>query len=226
MFAASTKFGPGEANEIVLSTSGIFDSDVFIARLANDTAVPNRPPIAADQSVTTAEDTSLTIALEATDPDNDPLTYSIVAAPSHGVLSGTPPQVVYTPNANYYGPDSFTFRAFDGAELSNVATVTIVVTPVNDVPVADSQALVTTEDTPLLVTLTGHDVDGDPLEFTIVNGPPHGTLSGTSPTLTYTPNLDYVGPDSFTFTVAPSKRRLLLPTPRETRTLLGPSRQP
>jgi hypothetical protein len=60
----------------------------------------------------------------------------------------------------------------------------------------------TDEDTPLAITLTGSDVDGDPLSFDITGGPAHGSLTGTAPDLTYTPNADYRGNDSFTFTVS------------------------
>jgi len=95
----------------------------------------NNPPVAYDQSVTTAEDTSKGITLTASDPDSDPLTYFIVTGPSHGSLSGSPPNVIYTPALNYNGADSFTFKAYDGQAYSNIATVSITVTPVNDPPV-------------------------------------------------------------------------------------------
>lgn len=83
---------------------------------------PNQPPVATDQSVATDEDTAKAITLTASDPDNDPLTYSLVSVPAHGSLSGTMPDLTYTPDANYTGPDSFTFKANDGQADSNVAT--------------------------------------------------------------------------------------------------------
>ena len=95
----------------------------------------NTPPVADDQSVTTAEDTPKGITLTASDPESDPLTYFIVDYPSHGSLSGSPPTVTYTPDPDYTGSDSFTFKAYDGQAYSNVATVSITVTPVNDPPV-------------------------------------------------------------------------------------------
>ena len=70
----------------------------------------NRPPVATAQLVTTAEDTPASIALSASDPDGDALTYT-VGAPAHGTLSGTAPNLTYTPAANYNGPDSFTSRS-------------------------------------------------------------------------------------------------------------------
>jgi len=96
----------------------------------------NRPPVADTQSVTTQEDIPLSVTLIGSDLDNDPLTFAIVTGtgPSHGTLSGTAPNLTYTPAANYYGPDSFTFTANDGALDSVPATVSITVTAVNDAP--------------------------------------------------------------------------------------------
>jgi len=95
----------------------------------------NRPPVAHNQSVATDEDTELPIVLQASDPDEDPLGYTILEGPYHGTLSGTAPNLTYTPDVNYNGPDSFTFKANDGTVDSNIATVSITVNPVNDAPV-------------------------------------------------------------------------------------------
>jgi hypothetical protein len=96
----------------------------------------NHPPMAYDQSVNTDEDTPVAITLAASDGDNDPLTYSIVSLPGNGTLTGSPPNVTYTPNPNYSGGDSFTFKANDGQGDSNIATVSIAIAPVNDPPAA------------------------------------------------------------------------------------------
>ncbi|MCU0305047.1 MAG: Ig-like domain-containing protein [Thermoanaerobaculales bacterium] len=162
---------------------------------------PNDPPTANPQSVTTPEDTAKAITLTGSDPNMDPLTFSIMTGPAHGGLSGTPPNVTYTPVPNYNGPDSFTFRVFDGTAYSAPATVSIDVLPVNDPPTADPQAVSTPQNTPVAITLTGSDVENDPLTFAIGTGPSHGLASGTPPDVTYTPAPGYVGPDSFTFTV-------------------------
>ncbi|MCC7385140.1 MAG: cadherin-like domain-containing protein [Deltaproteobacteria bacterium] len=90
----------------------------------------NRPPVAYDQTVTTLRDTAVTITLTATDAERSPLTFSVVSAPSHGTLSGTTADVLYTPSAGYVGPDFFTFRASDGRDNSNTATVTLAVVDV------------------------------------------------------------------------------------------------
>lgn len=84
-------------------------------------------PVANNQSMITSKNIPKAITLTATDTDGDPLTYSIVTGPSHGVLSGPPPNVTYTPSLDYTGSDSFTFKANDGKANSNVATVSIMV---------------------------------------------------------------------------------------------------
>jgi len=160
----------------------------------------NDKPVAQDQTVTTAEDTAKEITLVATDADGDSLTYTVLAGPTNGALSGTAPNLTYTPNANYVGTDTFTFKANDSTVDSNTATVTITVTPENDAPVAQDQTVTTDEDTAKEITLVATDADSDPLTYTVV-GPTNGTLSGTAPNLTYTPNANFHGTDTFTFIV-------------------------
>jgi len=180
----------------------------------------NSAPVANNQSVSTDEDIAKNITLTASDADNDPLTYSIVASPSHGILTGTAPNVTYTPSANYNGSDSFTFKAYDGMDDSNTATVSITVNPVNDAPVATPQSgLSVGSCNTLTVTLNGTDVDNDPLSYKISTLPTHGDLydgTGTGGTnitsvpytvtdvthkVTYQPNASYSGADSFGFKV-------------------------
>jgi hypothetical protein len=103
----------------------------------------NDAPIANNQSLTLDEDTNVAGVLVASDMDNDPLTFSITTQPLHGLLSGTLPNFTYTPNPNYSGTDSFSFKANDTYVDSNIAIVSITVLPVNDIPVADSKELET-----------------------------------------------------------------------------------
>jgi cellulose biosynthesis protein BcsQ len=161
----------------------------------------NDPPIATSDTITTLEDTPATVVLKAIDPDGDPLTYSIVKRPAHGTLSGTEPNLVYTPNPNFNGPDGFTFKANDGTANSVPASISIMVTPVEDPPTANGNNVTVTEDTPASIVLTGNDPDGDPLTFSVVRAPTHGKLSGTAPNLTYTPDPNFCWLDSFTFKV-------------------------
>ena len=111
----------------------------------------------------------------------------------------------YTPNPDFHGTDSFTYRAFDGSAFSNVATVTLVVSPINDPPVAVDDAYATDEDVVLNVAAPGvlgndTDVDGDPLTAIQVTGPANGTLSLLPDgSFGYTPDPDFNGTDSFTY---------------------------
>jgi hypothetical protein len=141
--------------------------------------IVNTPPVAAGQAVTTNEDVAKTITLSASDADgDDPLTFAIGAAPTHGTLGAigavtcnhsTPnvctADVVYTPAADFNEADSFTFTASDEVNASAPATVSITVDAVNDVPKLENiepGALAYTENDPAtLVTgsTTVSDVD-------------------------------------------------------------------
>ena len=181
----------------VIASDGAADSLLVTVVIT----IGNRAPVASAQSVTTSEDTAKAITLVGTDVDLDPLTYAVVTNPAHGTLSGTGATRTYTPAANYFGADSFTFRVNDGLLNSATATVSITVAPVNDAPVATAQSVTTSEDTAKAITLAGTDPDGNPLTYAVVTNPAHGTLSGTGATRTYTPAANYFGADSFTFRV-------------------------
>jgi hypothetical protein len=93
----------------------------------------NPPPVANNQAITVNRNTQQVIILTATDPNNDPLTYTVLTQPAHGTLTGTAPNLNYNPDTDYVGADSFTFKANDGTVDSNTATISItVVDPNND----------------------------------------------------------------------------------------------
>ena len=296
----------------------------------------NPPPVANNQAITVNKNTQQAITLTATDPNNDPLTYTVLTQPAHGTLTGTAPNLNYNPDTDYVGADSFTFKANDGTTDSNTATVSITVEDVsscttilpisgvtasgyqlgnppsnaidadlstrwandgvgswisadlgstqnicsvdigwyngntrqyhfviatstdgstftnvfngdssgttvssekytisninaryvrvtvngntqnnwasiydfkifgsslsgNSPPVANNQAVTTSKNIAKDITLTASDPNNDPLNYSIVTQPAHGTLTGTAPNLNYNPDTDYVGADSFTF---------------------------
>ncbi|MBZ4371629.1 Ig-like domain-containing protein [Corallococcus sp. AS-1-6] len=161
----------------------------------------NDHPVAYAQSASLDQDTSVDLVLEGSDVDGDALTFSIPQLPAHGTLSGTAPNVRYTPAPGYRGPDSFTFRVQDDQGFPASATVSLTVRAVNVAPVAHAQSATLREDTAWPLTLAGSDADGDALTYAIVTGPAHGALSGTPPQVTYTPNANFHGSDSFTFIV-------------------------
>jgi len=171
----------------------------------------NDPPIANNDAYSTNEDTLKIVATPGilgndTDPDGDPLTAVKQSDPSHGTLTFyTNGSFRYMPTLNYNGADSFTYKAYDGTAYSNIATVTITVTAVNDPPVANNDAYSTNEDTLKIVAAPGilgndTDPDGDPLTAVKQSDPVHGTLTFyANGSFKYTPTLNYHGVDSFTY---------------------------
>ena len=106
---------------------------------AQTTAV-NQPPTAQDLSVTLIANTFATVHLNGSDLDGNALTFQVSSPPGHGVLSGTPPNLTYTPRTNFVGVDSFTYFAYDGTTNSQAATVSISVkngVSINNVTLAE-----------------------------------------------------------------------------------------
>lgn len=159
----------------------------------------NRPPIADAQSLTTNEDQPLAITLTGSDPDNDVLTFAVTTPPLNGTLSGTAPNLVYTPTSNYSGTDSFQFSLSDGIESPVTQTVIISIASENDLPIAQSQSLAVNEDSSISIVLSALDSDGDVLTYSIVTQPSHGALSGSMPNVVYSPGSNFHGSDVFTF---------------------------
>ena len=158
-------------------------------------------PLAADGSASGNEDTTITGQASATDPDSPSLTYAVVAGPQHGSLTlNANGSYSYTPNANFNGPDSFTFKANDGSLDSNIATVSLTVIPVNDAPVAADSSASGAEDTAITGQAAVTDVDGPALTYAVVAGPQHGGVTfNPDGSYVYAPTANYNGPDSFTF---------------------------
>ena len=196
----------------------ILDSGAFIGGLTA-LAVPadeceagaNQPPSAADDAFSVVEDSSnnaLDVLANDSDPDTDPVSLvSVVTAPEHGTaeIDVDAQQILYTPNADYNGPDTFTYRITDGRGASSTATVDVAVLPVNDVPTgADGTATVVQDESVAIdVGSLVADVEtavGD-LTYEIVFDPENGTLSGSGPSFTYTPTSGYVGDDAFSYRV-------------------------
>ncbi|MGD8785827.1 MAG: Ig-like domain-containing protein, partial [Phycisphaerales bacterium] len=151
--------------------------------------------------LTTQEDTPVVVTLFGSDPDENQLTFKVVSGPFHGRLDGTAPKLIYTPESNFFGSDSFTFKVNDGMIDSTPITVLIKVAEINDQPIAKEECITIQEDTPALITLRGSDADGDILSYGVVKGPSYGSLSGRGPNLSYMPNENFFGTDSFTFKV-------------------------
>ncbi|WP_345013756.1 Ig-like domain-containing protein, partial [Pseudaeromonas paramecii] len=105
----------------------------------------------------------------------------------------------YTPAANYHGSDSFTVLIDDGNGGTTSSTVSIGVTPVNDVPTSADQSLTTAEDTAVSGVISASDLDGDSLSYAVSSEASHGSVTlNADGSFTYTPAANYHGSDSFT----------------------------
>jgi len=197
-FVGSDNFSFSVNNGIISSASAVVSINV-VGTSSDNNAVPQ----AMGQSLNMRQGDHIAINLIGTDPDNDPLSYTIISDPANGELKGTAPNVIYTPNRVYVGNDRFTFIVNDGSVNSNEATVSIDIAAIagNTPPVAASQSVSTQENTAVTITLIGTDADGDSLSYAIVTSPAVGTLTGSGANRTYIPNPDANGEDSFTFTV-------------------------
>jgi len=167
----------------------------------------NAPPVCSPVSLTTNEDTTGSTAPSCTDTEIDPLTYAIVAQPTHGTASVVSGNLQYIPAANYNGADSFTYNANDGTSDSNTATVSVTVNPVNDNPVAvnDSYAVGQSSPANTLNVLVNDNMGpdtGETLSVQSVGSATHGTTVNNTTSVSYTPTAGYAGADSFTYVLS------------------------
>jgi hypothetical protein len=146
--------------------------------------------------------------LNATDVENDTITWSISTDGSNGTASasgnGTSQTISYTPDANYNGSDSFVVQISDGNSGTDTITVNVTINNVNDPPVITEGATTSqtvNEDNTLNFTLNATDIDNDTITWSISTNGSNGTASasgnGTSQTISYTPDANYNGSDSF-----------------------------
>jgi Big-like domain-containing protein/fibronectin type III domain protein len=185
------------------------DSFTFIARhgdsVSNVATVTVGPPgddlWVTDMDLKLASQGPLTIKLSAQGGGCGPLTFHIVDQPDTGTLSGTPPNLVYTPDSDCSGT-SFTYRASVGSVASNTATVHISFDGIFEgsgqtVELADAAA-------PTQITLSAIGACKAVTKFEIVTPPQYGTLDqqtvdGSQPYVTYRPHPGFPGTDFFTF---------------------------
>ena len=171
----------------------------------------NHSPIATPDSTSMAEDGELTLSSadllgNDSDQDGDPLTLESVQAAVNGTVWLSAGSAVFSPNANYNGPASFTYTINDGKGATSTATVGITVTSVNDPPSAGADTASTNEDMPVTIsaaTLLANDtdIDGNPLSIVSVQDATGGTVGLLGGNVTFTPDLNYNGAAGFTYTV-------------------------
>ena len=181
------------------------------ATMIYDDPVTN--PKCQDASVSTEMETPVAITIGAYDPYNVPFTFSVVNQPANGSVTiemanvdfgaGTlsNPVFTYTPNAGFAGQDSFTYTATnDNGVVGNTATVNINIP--TQIPSASSFSVSTGMDLPVVANLSATDPNNLPLTYSISNNPTQGSVSESNEVFTYTPNDDFIGSDSFTYTAS------------------------
>lgn len=179
----------------------------------NITILPvNDAPVAVDDYRTLAEDNSVLIDVLANDYDvdnvNDDLVISIVTQPLHGKVQvvTNPDGIVYTPDLNYFGADSFRYKITDPGGLSSEATVYLTITPVNDPPHPANDHFGPIGEAGMVLDILANDTDPEnninPASVTIVVPAQHGTTTvNANGTVFYKPNSAYFGNDGFTYSV-------------------------
>jgi uncharacterized repeat protein (TIGR01451 family) len=197
-------------------TYTVSDGTVTSAPVQVSLAVLSDPilPIATNDSYGMNEDGNINVPVangvlaNDSSPTDAPLTAILITQPTDGVLTlNADGSLTYAPNADFTGPDIFTYAASDGASTSEPATVTINVQAVNDAPAANTDFYTTSEDEPISIAaavgilLNDYDAEDDALTALLEAGPTHGTLSSFTPdgAFTYQPDAGYAGSDSFTY---------------------------
>ncbi len=193
----------------IFDTDGL--SDTATVHITIDSI--NDAPVAVDDSASTDEDVPVSIPVLVNDsagPSNEDPSLTIVSAsdPANGSVAIVGGEIVYTPDANYHGTDSFTYTIEDSEGLQSTATVVVSVASLNDAPEAVNDSYTINEDSEITfdVSLNDSDVDGnlDPSSVVLVgNGPEHGTLVNQADgTFTYTTDANYNGTDSFMYQIS------------------------
>lgn len=163
-------------------------------------AACSKSPIPESQTVVLQEDTSIDIELSFKGSDGDSASYEVTAPPSLGDLTGTPPNLTYTPHANMSGEDSFTYAIVGaGGSRSESATIEISIQPVNDPPDVEPLSLEVQEDGSIAAKPDAEDIDGFVLRYEIHTPPNNGSVSINSTGFTYVPDPDFYGNDGFHF---------------------------
>ena len=197
----------GSTGGIVISVTDGTDS-ASLAAFGIEVTSSNSAPVASDSSETVAEDSSVSFFVQATDADDDELSFSIVNGTGNGQLSAIPGGFLYAPAADFVGSDSFVFTANDGTADSNTATVSIAVTSVNDAPVAvdDSFSVDQVEGGVYILDVLANDTDvdiataGDSLTLEGVDANlGQATIVGNQ--IQYSPGNSFIGTVSLSYSV-------------------------
>ena len=164
------------------------------------------PPVAVADTDSTPEDTPVTVDVLAndSDPDSDPLSVSAVTQGANGSVANNGTDVTYDPDPDWNGIDTFTYTVTDGNGGFDSSTVTVTVDPVNDDPLAVADTKTVGEDSSVTIPVLDNDsdVEGDPLTITGVIDGSNGVVVNNGTNVTYIPNPDWFGVDTFMYTIS------------------------
>ncbi len=167
----------------------------------------NEAPQAADDQFTVETDSAdngLDVLANDTDADGDTLTIVGVTEPANGQVSISGDQVVYTPDSGFTGSDSFSYTVEDGFGGEASATVSITVESLNQPPVVGDLTANTLRNQAVDIDVLAEatDPDGDELSIAGFTQPDNGTVTQSGGVLRYLPDDEFVGSDSFTYTIS------------------------
>ena len=154
-------------------------------------------------SAVTDEDNAVVITLEAEEFDGDTISFNVTDDPANGTVTITGDKATYTPNANYYGSDSFTFEAVDttAKKVLNTATASLTINPINDAPTVAGVEAEAFDNQSIDIDLPVEDVDGDNLTIEVVDNPSKVSITISGYTLTINNPNHYWGIDTLTYQV-------------------------
>jgi len=179
------------------SDGSLFSEDV---NFTIQVAAINDSPFLDSATYTGTEDQLLKGQLTAVDIESDNLIFSVVSTTHNGSLELSQDGVfTYNPVGNYFGEDSFTARVGDGFTFSAETNFKIQVGAVNDLPVLGTATFTVSEDQSLQGQLTGVDIEGDSLMFSVVSTTSNGALElSEDGAFSYSPTVNFAGEDKFT----------------------------
>jgi hypothetical protein len=180
--------------------------NVIVDIITFEVSAINDPPTLSDYFLSAKQDQKGEISLSALDVDSldDQISFEISIDPDFGVSDIVNNTLTYMPNRGFYGNDELSIRSFDGSDYSDEVKVTINVSKLrNATPTGSNLEFTTNQNEKLTIKLVGNDPEEDEITFDY-SSPQNGTISTTdySNTIEYTPNTDFFGTDSFTYTVS------------------------
>ncbi|WP_390501728.1 tandem-95 repeat protein [Vibrio harveyi] len=194
----------GEATVTYVVTDGALTDEATVTVTVNPI---NDAPVAVNDTVTTDEDTAVTIDVLAndSDPENDTLTITAASVPAEqGTVAIVDGKLVFTPAENFNGDATISYTVSDG-ELTDDATVAVTVNPVNDAPVAVNDTVATDEDTAVTIDVLANDSDPENDQLTITNASvpaEQGTVTIVDGKLVFTPAENFNGDATISYTIS------------------------